>query len=238
MLTTCDMFGTINATVSGLKFSMQVNNRTAGRATIGSTDTVELYLERFRYEHDGFDLDADGFSDGGYIIIVSNVDTDDDGYYFDNADWYDASIREWQARTKPFSGAHSSFNILITKMRINGDVYDFPEYGLLTFGKSQYSGVTSYYPDNFSGIFMPGPNAYKMPNPKPNPEGPMGLDRSDHESTASRLETILTVEPDIVDNCFDLITRQPLQTESPGNPGYDSAKDPYTYIKVQAIVHE
>jgi hypothetical protein len=242
MLTTCDFFGTINATVAGLVVSMQVTNKAAraGRSLIGSSDTVELYLERFAYIHDDFDLNGDGYSDGGFILIVANGDmTDDDGHFFNNAGWYDASTREWQAKTLPFSGAHNSFELRITKIKINGiDVYDFPDYNFPMFGKVQTHGQESYYLDNFSGIFMPGPGAYTMPSTKPNPEGPIGLDREGHKSTANLLETILTVEAEIVDNCFDPITRQPLQTIGPWNLSYDPMKDPYRYIKVEGIVHE
>jgi hypothetical protein len=242
MLTTCDMFGTINATVAGLFVSVQVTNKMAGnrvaeRAAIGNEDTIELYLERFAYQHD--DLNGVSFN-GGYILIVANGDmTDDDGYYFNNAGWYDASRKEWQAKTLPFSGAYSSFNIKVTKMMINGtDEYNFPEYGVLTFGEVPPSlGRPSYYRDNFSGIFMPGPGADTLPNPKPNPEGPMGLDRNGHKSTASLLETILTIEPEIVDNCFNT-DGTPIQTINSWESGYDPAKDPYTYIKVRGVVHE
>jgi hypothetical protein len=241
MLTTCDMFGTINGTVAGLFVSMQVTNKMAGnrvadKAAIGNEDTVKLYLERFAYQHD--DVNGVNFG-GGWILIIANNDmTDDEGYYFKNADWYDASQKEWKARTLPFSGAHSSFDIKVTKMMINETEYNFPAYGVLTFGEVPPSlGNPSHYKDNFSGIFMPGPGADTLPNPKPNPEGPMGLDRNGHKSTASLLETILTIEPEIVDNCFDT-NRNPLQSIRPGQPGYDPAKDPYTYIKVRGVVHE
>jgi hypothetical protein len=163
-----------------IKYSIQVNNKAAGRAAITDTDTVELYIHYFEYNHDTFSHEGYGVK----LMIIADGDRDiGDDKILNNAGWFSVEELELPLFGGFQNGPYSSFDVRISKIRVNGVEYNFPNEGVsssgrkeVTFGNptSLWNGGIADYPDNFSGIYLT-------------------------DSVVS-LKTVLTVEPDILVN--------------------------------------
>jgi hypothetical protein len=166
-LISCDNEGTDNS-VTGLKYSVQVNNQASSKS-IAAGDTIELYINNFEYNEDA--------NNRALILIADgNRDMGSKGGILDNAGWYSVDS-ELAVTNDVNNGPYSSFQIRISKLRVNGTEYDFPNDSGVFFGHPSAVwmalGKVESYPDNFSGINM--------------------------TDSVYSLKTILTVEPDILD---------------------------------------
>ena len=173
IIASCDNLGTINSLTGGIKYSIRVNNRMAGRAarSIGAEDTVELYITQFQYLED---------NNSRSIAIISDGEWDRGrlGGKLDNAGWYSVNA-DLEAANHPgdiHNGPYSSLMFHIKKLRVNGIEYTFPDNATIIGTSSRYEKgwdvVAPVHPENFSGIVW-------------------------SNSTIS-LKTILTVEPGIL----------------------------------------
>jgi hypothetical protein len=219
MVSGCDHFGTVIGTVSGLTYSIQVDNQAAANlrsasvlppslsaTAIQPTDTVELYIHHMEYNEDranrGLILIADGDRGMGSKF---------NGARLSNAGWYSVHA-DLAIYTDVHNGPYSSFLLGIDKIRVNGDEYDFPDYGHLLnlqgvyFGYSTRWNPTPHYPNNFSGIVVNQPKT-------------------------RHIKTVIAVDPAILD-CWDG-SKNLLWDNVP-----NSATDPYHYITVEGILSE
>ena len=167
IITSCDNLGTINSLIGGMKYSIQVTNRLGGRA-VEAGDTVELYIRGLEYSEDAkpraLILIADGFRDQG-----------SKGGILYNAGWYSVEA-DLKVTNDVNNGPYSTFFILISYIRVKGNVYKFPNEGAhesdgKMFGTHPRWGAYGY-PDNFSGITV--------------------------KNSTKSIKTILTVEPEIL----------------------------------------
>jgi hypothetical protein len=205
-------------TTSDLKYSIQVNkqgavpvdnqrpvqanNQLAAARSIAAEDTVELYIHQFEYEEDEYNR-------GLIIIAEGNRDMGSKGGILNNAGWFSVDEVDLPVSNDVNPGPYSSFGIRISKLKVNGKEYEFPDEGRNPDGSSEviFGTVgprlpwgdthssperTSDYPDNFSGITI--------------------------TDSTTELKTVLTVDPDIIDTDGNLVS------------------DPYNFIKVKGIV--
>jgi hypothetical protein len=165
----CDMDDGSN----NLTYSIQVNNQASLARTIVSTDTVELYINNFEYCED---------ANNRALILVANGDRDmgSKGGILNNAGWYSVNTN-LPVTNDINNGPYSSFQIRITKLKVNGTEYNF-RGNTVFFGHptSIWHGGVADYPNNFSGILI-------------------------SDSVVS-LKTILTVDPDILDADGNLVS--------------------------------
>ena len=218
-----------------LRYSVEVTKRTspvtsisASRAAGGAVatvsaaasfdagDTVELYIENFEYCLDtngvGLILIADGdrgMGGGGDWDYSTGPNPNEE--MLSNAGWYSAES-DLEVKNDVNNGPYSSFQVRITKLRVNGTEYTFPgiggpddsgEAGVFFGRPGPVWGAPSEgrtYPNNFSGITM--------------------------TDSVSSLKTVLTVEPDILSILDD------------ETGGFTSDSDPYQYIKVEGRTNE
>jgi hypothetical protein len=155
-----------------LKYSVQVNNQLSPARSLMAGDTVELYIENFEYCED---------AENRALILIANGDRSmgSKGGILNNAGWYSVHS-ELAVENDVNNGPYSSFQIKISKLKVNGTEYDFPG-GNKWFGNPTTiwnGGQAGEYPNNFSGITM--------------------------TDDVVSLKTILTVEPDILDGTGNL----------------------------------
>lgn len=185
-----------------LRYSIQVNNQAAPRA-ISSADTVELYINNFEYNYDTLLSDrANGYG----LILVADGDRIYPGGTLNNAGWYSVTADLGVVNGGYETGSYSSFSLHISKLKVNGTVYTFPDkyqrevcFGdpTLDWWKQKFDNDNDYiYLDNFSGINI--------------------------TNSTTALKTVLTVEPEIL--------------EDNGNGQFKLADKPYKYIKVVGIL--
>jgi hypothetical protein len=128
-----------------LRYSIQVNNQAASARTIGTDDTVELYINNLEYCEDAYNR---------ALILVAQGDRDmgSKGKILNNAGWYSVNAN-LPVTNDVNNGPYSSFHIKIAKLRINETEYEFPRAHVF-FGHPRFTqtGDTLFYPDNFSGI--------------------------------------------------------------------------------------
>jgi hypothetical protein len=211
VVTACDMGNSGSKDLSGsrdLYSSIQVNNQLSHPSrsmarSIAAGDTVELYIHHLEY-----------MEDANYraLIIIANGDRDmgSKGGILNNAGWYSVNA-DLGITNDSNDGPYSSFLLGVSKLRVNGTEYNFPDPlgpDGVVFGRwsdiwaGSHGGINSpEYPDNFDGITIDG-------------------------STIS-LKTVLTVEPDILG--------------TPDSTGYDShglADDPFMHIKVEGRINK
>ena len=153
---------------SGRGYSIQVNNQAAGRS-IAPTDTVELYIHHFEYQED---------ANNRALIIIANGDRTQGskGGILNNAGWYSVTAN-LDVTNDVNNGPYSSFLVGISKLRVNGNEYNFPPTEMndgVIFGKPtpRWNGGRSDYPNNFNGITV--------------------------TSSTFSIKTVLTVEPGII----------------------------------------
>ena len=176
-LAACDAFGTIIGTISGLKYSIQVDNQAGGaRAVLASGDEVELYIRGFAYEED---------ANNRVLCLVSDGDTDNGskGGIIDNAGWYSVDA-DLDVENDVNPGPYSSFTARINYLRVNGVVYRFPTTDVVYGHPSSIHGSHSDYPDNFAGITI---SEYDL-------------------RRGARLKTIITIEPEITEGATSYTT--------------------------------
>ena len=91
-----------------------------------------------------------------------------------NDGWFSATATEWENKANYTSGSYPAIMLTISKLRVNGTEYSFPNGGNdVVFGNTSRPEIGQQkYIDKFQGIMMPG--------------------------DASMLKTILTVSPDII----------------------------------------
>ena len=221
-----------------LRYSVEVTKRTspvtsisASRAAGGAVatvsaaasfdagDTVELYIEIFEYCLD---------TAGEALVLIAKGDRDigngewdfsngpnPNGEMLNNAGWYSAES-DLEVKNDFHNGQYSSFQVSITKLKVNGTEYDFPSleesgrdavfFGRPTSVWSMYGhSLGQVYPDNFSGITM--------------------------TDSVSSLKTVLTVEPDILndgvlaDDPYQYIKVEGRTNEPSGGGGNESHRE-------------
>ncbi len=203
-----------------LKYSVQVNNQAAMPRAITSEDTVELYIHNLDYNEDINDVVGRG------LVLVASGDRDNGskGGKINNAGWYSVNA-ELAVINAVNIGSYSSFLINVSKMKIDGIEYEFPDSVLVDPDsinvdwegkKTITSGVIFGNPSPLSGFAQNGYVIY--------PDNFSGITLTD---SVVSLKTIITVNPDIIG--------------TPDTDGYDSqglADDPYKYIKVEGRINE
>ncbi|GHV58354.1 hypothetical protein AGMMS49579_25690 [Spirochaetia bacterium] len=183
-----------------LKYSVQVNNKLSPTASV-SSPLSSYNAARSIASADTVELYINNFeyqhdASGTSIILIAHGDrTVEEGAVLDNAGWYSVNA-DLGGHRNDQEGAYSSFVVGISKLRVNETEYTFPYgSGTVSFGHpSARNGGFSAYPDNFSGITI--------------------------TDSVSSLKTILTVEPDILDESGNLIA------------------DPYSKIKVEGRINQ
>jgi len=172
--------GSAPQNTKNLKYSIQVNNKAAPQAknnaarAINDTDTVELFILNFEYLED---------AENRGLIMVANGDRDmgskGKDKMLNNAKWYSVTA-DLDVKNDINNGSYSGFQMRISKLKVNGTEYDFPNSGIsnggkleVVFGSPSAIWGESNYPDNFK----------------------KGININD--STVS-LKTVLTVDPDII----------------------------------------
>jgi len=130
VFTTCDYFGTIRGVISGVRYSVRVDNQSAGRSArsaLSSDDIVELYIREYSYlyDHENF-----GSGDYGVLAMISDgkIYYDDNGErkYIRNAGWYSVEETNLNIKTGICNDTCSLFWLNVTKLRVNGKEYEFP----------------------------------------------------------------------------------------------------------------
>jgi len=157
------IFGFITMTCNSdsnknLKYSIQVNNQLSGAKAIIESDTVELYIHNFEYNHDT--IIYDGHRGYNLLLIADGNRGSPNGTLY-NAGWYSVTSDLGVVNDGYEIGLYSSFNVRIGKLKVNGVEYNFPNEGKsqngngrdeVVFGKPTSIWNASEYPDNFNGI--------------------------------------------------------------------------------------